>query len=526
MLFNSLPFIFLFLPISLFVYQIINRRGLLQFSVFWLLLSSLFFYAYWNVNFLPVLLGSILVNFLIGRRIFSEQGTQSRKNLLILGVVFNIGLLVYFKYSNFMLDNVNWLLRSSSTMTEAGLPIGFGLLIVGPLVYKFHQLQKNTWAWLLGLAFIVLAVGYYDQANGILSGVQWFLTTKVHASQIVLPIGISFFTFTQIAFLVDVYLGKASEYRLKNYALFVSYYPHLLAGPIIHHAEMMPQFTSTENKTIDFRNIYLGLGLFTMGLFKKVVIADTFAIWANGGYSNVAHLGFLQAWATVLSYTFQLYFDFSGYTDMAIGISLLLNIKLPINFNSPYKSLNIQEFWRRWHITLSRFLKNYLYIFIGGNRVSESKILRNFLIVFLIGGIWHGAGWTFIVWGILHGVAISVRHLWGRLNIAMPSVLAWLMTFLFINIAWVFFRAPSMQSALTMLQDCISWHNFSMINPLMIAALVAGFVLCVFVKNSNEMIASKVMAWKVTPILLGSAFLISIYILLIRNSSAFLYFQF
>ncbi|MFW2526219.1 MBOAT family O-acyltransferase, partial [Aliarcobacter butzleri] len=192
--------------------------------------------------------------------------------------------------------------------------------------------------------------------------------TNIPLPHIILPLGISFFTFTQIAFLVDAYKQEAKEYSLINYMLFVTYFPHLLAGPILHHKEMMPQFASKYNWVKNYRNIALGLFIFSIGLFKKVVIADTFAVWANAGFDTATTLNLIEAWATSLSYTFQLYFDFSGYTDMAIGISLMFNIKLPINFNSPYKALSIQDFWRRWHMTLSRFLRDYLYIPLGGNR--------------------------------------------------------------------------------------------------------------------------------------------------------------
>ncbi|WP_423062263.1 MBOAT family O-acyltransferase [Candidiatus Paracoxiella cheracis] len=315
-------------------------------------------------------------------------------------------------------------------------------------MYKLGVQEKRR-LLALGIGCLVAAgvIVYYNHADTLLTHTQWFMENKLHASKIILPIGISFFTFTQIAFLVDVYQRKVSEYRLLNYTLFVSYFPHFLAGPIIHHAEMMPQFTSLRKKLVNYKNIYTGLFLFSIGLFKKVVLADTFGIWANSGYASVHHLGILQAWATVLSYTFQLYFDFSGYTDMAIGISWMFNIQLPINFNSPYKSLSIREFWQRWHITLSRFLKSYLYIFIGGNRVSESKVLRNFLIVFLIGGIWHGAGWTFVMWGFMHGIAMSIRKLWQKTNIVLPTVIAWFITFNFVNFAWIYFRSKTLHQA-------------------------------------------------------------------------------
>jgi len=466
MFFNSLSFIFLFLPISFFIYVFLNKQHLTIAALVVLMLGSLFFYAWWDAFYLPLLLVSIGVNFLFGRFIFQLTEQKKRKLFLIAGVVFNIALLAYFKYTGFILSNINEL-------------------------------------------------------------TTWLFKDSITVPTIILPIGISFFTFTQIAFLVDVYQRKASEYRLLHYTLFVSYFPHLLAGPIIHHAEMMPQFTGLKQKVLNYKNIYQGLVLFSMGLFKKVVLADTLAVWANSGYADSAHLGLLQAWSTVLSYTFQLYFDFSGYTDMAIGMSLLFNIRLPINFNSPYKSLSIRDFWQRWHITLSRFLRNYLYIFMGGNRAGQSKMLRNLLIIFLVGGIWHGAGWTFIVWGILHGLAMSIRSLWQKAPIVLPKMLAWFITFAFINVTWVFFRADSLKSAVSLLVNCFDNHHpVTLINPIIMLALAASFFVCVFAKNTQEIVASKVMNWKITPIFMGGLFLLSVYVLIIRNSSAFLYFQF
>ncbi|MCT7469250.1 MBOAT family O-acyltransferase, partial [Aliarcobacter cryaerophilus] len=269
----------------------------------------------------------------------------------------------------------------------------------------------------------------------------------------------SFFTFTQIAFLVDAYRREAKEYSLVNYMLFVTYFPHLLAGPILHHKEMMPQFASKYNWVKNYRNIALGLFIFSIGLFKKVVIADTFAPWATAGFDTATTLNLIEAWATSLSYTFQLYFDFSGYCDMAIGISLMFNIKLPINFNSPYKALNIQDFWRRWHMTLSRFLRDYIYIPLGGNRKGNTRTYVNLLSTFLIGGLWHGAGWTFIIWGALHGIALAIHRFWQSLGFKMNKVLAWFITFNFINITWIFFRAKDFESAMKVLSSMLSLDN-------------------------------------------------------------------
>lgn len=298
-----------------------------------------------------------------------------------------------------------------------------------------------------GILFNIALLGYFKYTDFLLTNVNAISGYNVHLLRVALPLGISFFTFTQIAFLVDAYKGKVKEYDLLNYTLFVSYFPHLLAGPILHHSEMMPQFASRWNWAVRWRNIAVGLVLFTIGLFKKVVVADTFAQWANAGFDSATSLNLFAAWATSLSYTMQLYFDFSGYTDMAIGISRMFNITLPVNFNSPYKAKNIQDFWRRWHITLSRFLKDYIYIPIGGNKVTNLRNYLNLLAVFLIGGLWHGAAWTFVAWGALHGMAIVVHRAWRDSGLTMWGWLGWLITFNFVNIAWVFFRAKDFEAA-------------------------------------------------------------------------------
>jgi D-alanyl-lipoteichoic acid acyltransferase DltB (MBOAT superfamily) len=240
-----------------------------------------------------------------------------------------------------------------------------------------------------------------------------------------------------------------------NYTLFVTFFPHLLAGPILHHKEMMPQFDAIKSKVFNYKNSAMGLFLFSIGLFKKVVIADTFSIWANAGFEATQALTLFEAWATSLSYTFQLYFDFSGYTDMALGVALMFNIRLPINFNSPYKALDIQDFWRRWHITLSRFLRDYIYIPLGGNRRGEIRTYSNLFTVFLIGGLWHGASWMFVIWGALHGVAMVIHRFWQRMGMGMHRVIAWFVTFNFINITWVFFRAKDWDQALNVLSGMI-----------------------------------------------------------------------
>jgi D-alanyl-lipoteichoic acid acyltransferase DltB (MBOAT superfamily) len=378
MLFNSFEYIFAFLPISFLLYFYLNSKRLTDAANGFLVSASLFFYAWWNPDYLPLILLSMLFNYVIGNSLArgSRAGSPSRLWLLWFGIVANIALLGYYKYSDFFIASVNQVLGSSYALPN-----------------------------------------------------------------LLLPLAISFFTFQQIAYLVDSYRRETHEYDFLKYALFVTFFPQLIAGPIVHHKEMMPQFARARNKLINYRHIAGGLFIFSLGLFKKVVIADYFATIATPGFDQATSLSFFEAWATSLAYTFQLYFDFSGYTDMAVGAALLFNIRLPINFNSPYKATNIQDFWRRWHITLSRFLRDYIYIPLGGNRLGELHTYRNLMLTFVIGGLWHGAGWTFICWGFLHGLALVVHRVWQRLELRMNTYLAWFLTFNFINVTWVFFRA-------------------------------------------------------------------------------------
>ena len=351
--------------------------------------------------------------------------------------------------------------------------------------------------------------------------------------------------------MVDSYRGETKEYNFLNYALFVTFFPQLIAGPIVHHSEMMPQFASRWNFIKNYKNIALGIFIFAIGLFKKVILADTFALWATTGFDNTAILNFYEAWATSLSYTFQLYFDFSGYTDMAIGAALLFNIKLPINFYSPYKALDIQAFWRNWHITLSRFLKEYIYIPLGGNRKGEFRTYSNLLLTFIIGGIWHGAGWTFIFWGFLHGMAQGIHRFWKRLGFTLPKFLAWFITFNFINIAWVFFRATSWHDAMKVLHGMVDFNSITTtkkfthvlntsINPLYdytkwsissytYGLLILGFIIILYFKNSHQL-SKQFKSMKIIPfswilftiIILG----ISLIFTVTNTNTEFLYFNF
>lgn len=381
--------------------------------------------------------------------------------------------------------------------------------------------------WLaVGVIFNLSLLGYFKYANFFVDNVNVWFGRHTILEKIILPLGISFFTFTQIAFLVDVCRGQAKKVSFLNYSLFVSYFPHLLAGPIIHHAQVMPQFEDKNNAIVNYKNIYTGILLFSIGLIKKVVIADTFAIFANDGYAHIAELTTTTAWVTSLAYTFQIYFDFSGYTDMAIGASKLLNIDLPINFNSPYKSLSIQEFWRRWHITLSNFLRDYLYIPLGGNRVTEVKIHRNLVTTFILGGIWHGAGWNFVLWGLLHGMALSIQRLFGKFKITLPKLFCWFLTFNFINITWIFFRAQGIKDALQVMTKMFSFASPSAFNPILGLMFVTALFIVTKTPNSkqisNMQIADKLIFIPVITLIILTA----IISMEISDSHAFIYFQF
>lgn len=397
MLFNTFVFAVVFLPVALLGYFMLSKVSL-RLSIVFLFVASVVFYVSWDVRYLPLLLGSIGVNFAIGRRIATvraARGERAAKPTLILGLAFNLGLLGFFKYTDFLL---------SSVAALAGRP--------------------------------------YEPYG------------------IVLPIGISFFTFTQIAYLVDAYSGKVREYKPESYGLFVTYFPHLISGPILHHKDMMPQFDRAETHVFSRGRLAVGLVFVTIGLFKKVVMADGIARFV-GPVFDVHHAGLttLEAWCGVLAYTMQLYFDFSAYCDMAYGVSYMFGIVLPINFNSPYKATSIIDFWRRWHITLSNFLRDYLYIQLGGNRHGPARRYLNLFITMLLGGLWHGAAWTFVVWGALHGLYLTInhliRHLFGERGGPVRAALGWVATFLGVVVAWVFFRATSMDAALDVLHAMV-----------------------------------------------------------------------
>ena len=338
------------------------------------------------------------------------------------------------------------------------------VLLLGSMGFNFivgRQLQKASRRWLLALGVVVnlALLGWFKYAHFIAGTLQSLTGFEFALDAIVLPLAISFFTFQQIAWLVDAYRRRSAESNPVHYALFVCFFPQLIAGPIVHHAEMMPQFAVPRDADKRRRDLEIGLTVFCLGFLKKVVLADTASLQANPVFDAALRgdtLTFFEAWGGALAYSFQLYFDFSGYSDMAIGLALLFGIRLPINFLSPYKATNITDFWRRWHITLTRFLRDYLYIPLGGNRKGASRTLVNVMVTMLLGGLWHGAAWTFVLWGGMHGLFLVIHRLWRGLRTALGvdrafgaagKTLSVTLTFLSVTAAWVLFRADSFEAA-------------------------------------------------------------------------------
>ena len=299
----------------------------------------------------------------------------------------------------------------------------------------------------IGIIANIALLGYFKYFDFLLENINALAGSNFDYLNIALPLGISFFTFQQISYLIDSGKGECPRHSFLDYILFVTFFPQLVAGPIVSHDEMLSQFVSTDNKRLDPANIAIGLQAFSIGLLKKVIVADNFGKIVNYGYSHIPMLNSLVAILTILAYTIQIYYDFSGYCDMATGISLMFNIKLPVNFDSPYKAKNIVEFWKRWHKTLTRFLTKYVYISLGGNRKGTLRTYINILIVFLVSGIWHGAGWTFIVWGLLHGIANVLCRLCNKTIEKIPGWINWIINFLFLNVTWIIFRAESIDQA-------------------------------------------------------------------------------
>ena len=495
MLFNTLGFIFAFAPITVLGFYLLGRQGRETLVISWLVVCSFFFYAWWNPPYISLIFGSILFNFYIGSKL-SSPNTEKNKSLLTFGISCNLLLLVYFKYTGFLIDNINSIFE-----------------------------------------------------------------LNISVDNIILPLAISFFTFQQITYLVDSYRRETREYSFLKYCLYVSFFPQLIAGPIVHHREMMPQFNRKAAFSFKPENISLGLTVFIIGLFKKIVIADGIEMYATPVFDAAAGgslLSFSDAWIGAIAYTLQLYFDFSGYSDMAIGLACLFGIKLPINFNSPYKATNIIDFWRRWHITLSRFLRDYLYIPLGGNRKGNFRRYTNLMITMILGGLWHGAGWTFLIWGSLHGFYLVINNAWRWLvysklgyksiekNILYIGVCG-LITFIVVIVSWVVFRADNFTAAASMLQSMFML-NSDFETSIMTAVIekphkafynLTALLLVIWLLPNTQQITGagigghyklathKIIAWKPSIVWLAIIAVMLIWALSrISEVSQFLYYQF
>ena len=509
MLFNSIEFLFVFLPLVLLGFHALRRLGNRESMIIWLVFCSLFFYAWWNPVYLFLLLGSLVVNYNLGRRL----AANGSRGWLVAGIFFNLGMLAYFKYANFFLDNL-----------------------------------------------------------------RFFLDTGFNFEHIILPLAISFYTFQQITYLVDTSKGLTKPHGLLEYSLFVCFFPQLIAGPIVHHSEMLEQFDELGRDRDEARQFGIGFTILTIGLFKKVVIADTLALFSTPVFdlaAGGAALHSIDIAAATLAYSFQLYFDFSGYSDMAIGLATLFGIKLPVNFFSPYRAQNISDFWRMWHATLSRFLRDYVYTPLGGFFCSPGRQRFNLFVTMFAGGVWHGAGWTFVVYGVLHGSYVVIHQLW-RIKVSGPlglvgrrwyQCLAQLLTFLTVTLSLVVFRADSVATAGHMFRGLFTPGEHGMIKGyraaversnlfrvsdiligdlnaavLVYSALIAALLTCWLAPNTYQLFQSQnvvlesTRAGRPAPISLSwspsvgwalfTGLLLALAFLNLGSVSEFLYFQF
>jgi len=419
MLFNSQEFLLVFLPLTLVLYFASAHKETLR---IWVLISaSIFFYAYWDLRFFPLLLVSVLLNWFCSKLYMSFM----YRSILTLGIALNLLIIGFFKYTNFIFDNV-----------AATAGVGFA---------------------------------------------PW---------NIILPLGISFFTFQQISYLVDLKRDAAPVYPFHKYVLYVTFFPQLVAGPIVRHDEIIGQFSFDPMRDGVYERLAKGVGLFLIGLFKKMILADSMAETASFLFNDAASgntLSLCGAWLAAATYTLQIYYDFSGYSDMAIGLGSMFGLNLPTNFNAPYLAVSIRDFWRRWHITLSRFLRDYIYIPMGGNRFGVPRQITALLVTMILGGLWHGAGWTFVIWGGLHGLGLVVNHLWGKYGFSLAQPICWLLTLIFVVFGWVMFRADNMGTAVSIMKSMFGVNGLSFNQPNVMSPIrILFFAIPAFIGPTSQ----------------------------------------
>lgn len=431
MLFHNPIFLLLFLPI-IFLFYFFILKGKSLSKIYLLIIGSFIFYAAWNINLSPLIIVTILTNYFFGKKISETLEANKKKIILSFAIIFNILFLAFFKYSDFLITNINYLFNSN-----------FGMLN-----FPF-------------------------------------------------PLALSFVTFQTIAYLVDCFDGNIPKTNLKKYALFIAFFPQLIAGPIVRYNFMMSQFEDVKNHSINLKNIYIGLIVIAIGLMKKILIADNLSPIVDQGFNAQEQLSFFDSWFTSLGFTFQIYFDFSGYIDMATGIALLFNINLPSNFNSPFKASGMINFWQRWHITLSTFLTNYIYYPLSRSfkDLTFTKSMLITMIVFLIAGLWHGPSWLFVIFGGLHGLGLILNHIYKKLStFELNKVLSIFLTFNYVNFTLIFFRAESFDSAFKIIKGMFSLQNLTSLTDTIVStnsiiAFAVAFVICFFTKNTLQIIS-------------------------------------
>lgn len=458
MLFSSGVFILVFLPITLGLYYALAGNRSARIGL--LIAASLVYYGYWDVRFVPLLVGLALANWLLARLFAEGRG----KVWLDLGLVLNLAALGFFKYANFFLDNVYAVAGRSAPRLD-----------------------------------------------------------------IILPLGISFFIFQKISYLLDLRRGDRHVYPLADYCLFVFFFPQLIAGPIVRHNEIIPQFDAPPRRPEMWENLARGATLFVVGLMKKVAIADTLAPNVDMLFGKAAAgtpLSFAEGWAAAVCFALQIYFDFSGYSDMAIGLASMFGFRLPFNFDAPYRAASIREFWRRWHMTLSRFLRDYLYIPLGGNRRGGARQAVNVVVTMLLGGLWHGAAWTFVAWGGLHGLALAVNGAWARSGRRLPWLAGWAVTTLFTLVGWVLFRAADFGTAWHVLQSMAGLHGFGAVRLDNHLVLYLGLAVALLGPTSQQAILNRLRPERWAAAAAAVALVWALLAIGGRLQHEFIYFQF
>jgi D-alanyl-lipoteichoic acid acyltransferase DltB (MBOAT superfamily) len=471
MLFNSYQFTFGFLPVVLVLFWALTILDARRATAALLILASLFFYAWWNWHFLVLFGFSILFNF------------------------------------------------------------GWSLMLAPPAGSTDPRRESIRRALLaIGITVNLALLGYFKYRDFFLHIAATTLGVHGRLTPLVLPLAISFFTFEQITYLTGAWRGEPGHGDFVSYLLFIAFFPHLIAGPIVRYPEIYPQLNRASQLRLSVENLNEGLMIFVIGLFKKVILADSFRLIVNPLFDNATTLAFFDAWGAALAFGLEIYFDFSGYSDMAIGLARIFGVRFPENFDSPYKSRSVIEFWRRWHMTLSFFLRDYLYIPLGGNRHGELRRHLNLFVTMLLGGLWHGANWTFVIWGALHGLFLSINHLWSKSARRLPDVAAWTLTFILVTGAWVFFRAPTFARAKIIFTAMAGLNgiaftssNYSIGWP-RLEQIGIGLIIVFFCPNRQT-----IMAWRWPSdwrYALAFAALGGVSVMAMSNPPPFIYFQF